>query len=146
MKIVILCISGTSSSVKPNLFASDVEVWYDPPKNGACQFSCLATDLNCIGISTVTGEPWNAEAIRKELVDFITTYRVQDQAGQPYFQEFVRDCKVSQYVEKMHKLTEFVDHLTLKSAALRFDIKIVVISSNGSKHDVVISGTSSTSF
>lgn len=47
------------------------------------------------------------------------------------------------YVAKMQKSTEHGDHLTLQGAAMRFGIRLMVMSSKGCRYDRLISGSQS---
>jgi hypothetical protein len=102
----------------------------DPPKNGNCQFSCLAQQLNSIALGN-----WTDRSLRQELVEFISSSESMN------ITDFVVDCDERQYLQRMAADRCFGDHITLLAAAKRFNIQIIVLSNSGAASTRILSPT-----
>src|SRR5207244_166194 len=100
-------------------FGVDVELAFDLPKDGSCQFNCLEKQLNLLGYS------WIQASLRLELTDWLRHSNLDEVS------ESVLDCNVGKYVLEMEKPTTFGDNITLLAAARKFRVQIVVLSSQG---------------
>lgn len=108
---------------------------YDPPKDGNCQFHCIARLLSSDPNITHTD-------VRRDIVAYLREERPADNiiAGSCQFLEprgFI-DGDWNQYLMNMSKPGHFGDHITLCAAARLYNKNIVIISNRGDQYNVVV--------
>ena len=106
-----------------------------PPKEGSCQFACIAHALQRFHEVCCT-----AESIRAEIVSFI-----QKPNALPHIaiENFVEKQNFPAYVRNILKPFTYGDNIILQAAPERFGLKMFVISSLGEKHNRIVSKHSS---
>jgi hypothetical protein len=85
-------------------------------KDGSCLFRCISDFLGLV-------QKFNHEIIRNEIMDYILENR-------EFFEGFI-DETISEYCKRMRNLEEWGGQLELEAAAQKYNIHIVVYSTNG---------------
>ena len=95
----------------------------NPRGDGSCQFAALSEQLMLVGINR------SEDTLRQEAVAHI-------EANMNDYASFVAD---EDYLRKMRNRSEFGDHLTLLALAREYNVQIVVLSSIGLDHTLIVS-------
>lgn len=111
-----------------------MNITFNPPKDGSCQFNCLAKELKALGFV------WSHDFLRSELTNWLRHANIVEVTAS------VPDNDISKYLSNMEIPTTFGDNVTLFAAARRFNVQIVVLSSAGERYTCVISPDSSDKF
>jgi hypothetical protein len=85
-------------------------------KDGSCLFRCISDFLGLV-------QKFNHENIRNEIIDYILE-------NKEFFEGFI-DESITDYCKRMRNLEEWGGQLELEAAAQKYNIHIVVYSTNG---------------
>lgn len=127
--------------LQKSVFGDDIEVAYNPPADGNCQFHCIANDLR----NAVYGECdiRTHSEVRRDIVAFLTDTEdrpnadVTGASGMIQPSQFI-SSQWSTYLRRMVHPGEFGDHITLWAAARKYNLQIAIISSLGDSYNVSI--------
>jgi len=117
-----------------NDFGPDVEIVFDPPKDGNCQFTSISHQLLVQGINR------SHHAVRLELIDYLSHSDLSE------VRESVPHCDVIGYLKEMKKPRALGDNITLLAASKLYKQQILVLSSQGPRYTAIVTYDSSNHF
>jgi len=98
-------VTARSAPVPACVFGDDVYIKFEPEMDGNCQFNCLAEQLNAFGHGSL-----DANAVRSVIV---SSLRDKARPEMMSISNFVPDCDIETYCNKMAKCGEYGDHIIM---------------------------------
>lgn len=126
-------------TVEEYMKVNQFKITYDPPKDGNCQFSAIAHELNRMRIS----EGETSSSVRRTVCEFLSSNGIPDSNQYVcHDNDGKRAPSWNKYLSTLSENGTFGDELTLQAVVRKYSVQILILSNLGINSTVLLSPTS----